>query len=120
MSIKGIKGLNIAQIQDEVSAGGKFVQFSWCISIIVATFRQRSATYFIRPSENAFVKSLPFTFVTFLFGWWGIPWGFVYTPGCLYTNLNGGKDVTDEMMKVLHRHTKGHVFEFEKEKQFVL
>jgi hypothetical protein len=115
MNIKGIKGLTIAQIQDEVAAGGKFVHFSWCVSLIVFTFRQRSATFFIKSNEAAFVKSLPYTLVSFLLGWWGIPWGFIYTPACLYTNLKGGKNVTAEMMNVLHRHTNGHVFEFEKE-----
>ena len=34
--------------------------------------------------------------------WWGIPWGPIYTVGCLSTNLKGGKDVTDEIVKSMN------------------
>ena len=114
MNIKGINGMTIAQIQNEVYSGGKFLQFSFCVSLIVVSFRRSSAVYFIKEGESAFVKGLPFSFISLLFGWWGIPWGIIYTIGCLYTNTGGGKDLTDQMMKTLHHHTNGHVFDFEK------
>ncbi len=113
MKVKGIEGMTVAEIQDEVANGGKFVQYTCCISVIVVTFRQPSAIYFIKRNQSAFVKGLPFTIISFLFGWWGIPWGIIYTLGCLYTNAGGGKNVTDEQMRTLHRQTHGHVFEFE-------
>ena len=31
-----------------------------------------------------------------LLGWWGFPWGFIYTPAVLVTNLKGGRDVTSK------------------------
>jgi hypothetical protein len=31
-----------------------------------------------------------FTLVTFIFGWWGFPWGFIFTPQAIYRNLRGG------------------------------
>ncbi|WP_245840625.1 hypothetical protein [Ohtaekwangia koreensis] len=36
--------------------------------------------------------------MTFLLGWWGIPWGPIYSIGSLVHNLNGGKDVTQEIL----------------------
>ena len=118
MNIKGINGMTIPQIQDEVACGGKFVRFPFCISLIVVTFRFSSAVHFIKREESAFVKGFPFTVLTFLFGWWGIPWGPVYTIGTLIANFRGGKNVTHEMMAILHRHTRGHVFDFEKQEAF--
>lgn len=114
MNVKSIKGMTIPQIQDEVAGGGRFVRFPFCISLVVVSFRFSSAVYFLKKDENAFLKALPFTVLSFLLGWWGIPWGPVYTIGALVTTLGGGKDVTADRMAMLHRHTHGHVFDFEK------
>lgn len=118
MNVKGINGMTIPQIQDEVACGGKFVQFPFCISLIVASFRFSSAVHFVKKEQSAFVKGLPFTIISLLFGWWGIPYGPLYTFGSLVTTLGGGKDVTEQMMTTLHRHTRGYVFDFEKNEAF--
>lgn len=113
MKIKGIEGMTVAGLQDEVARGGKFVTYTYCISFIVMSFKKSSGIYFVKSNENAFVKGSPFTLISLLFGWWGIPWGIIYTFGCLFNNINGGKDVTDDAMQYLQQSTKGHVFEFE-------
>ena len=33
---------------------------------------------------------LPYSFFTFLLGWWGIPWGPIYTVQAIYRNFKGG------------------------------
>lgn len=113
MKIKGIAGMTIADLQDEVARGGKFVSYTYCFSFAVMSFKQTSAVYFISSNENAFVKGTPFNLMTLLFGWWGIPWGPIHTIGCLFHNINGGKDITEEVMQYLQQSTGGHVFEFE-------
>ncbi|HET7899338.1 MAG TPA: hypothetical protein VFL47_16740 [Flavisolibacter sp.] len=113
MKVKGIEGMTVTQIQDEITNGGKFVVYTYCISLVVMSFKRPSAVYFIKRGENAFVKGLPFTLVSLVLGWWGIPWGIIYTIGSLVTNIGGGKNVTDALMKTLHQQTGGHVFEFE-------
>jgi hypothetical protein len=113
MKMKGIDGLTVTEIQNEVANGGKFVLYTYCISIVVLSFKRSSAIYFIRSGENAFVKGLPFTLISLVLGWWGIPWGIIYTIRCLANNFGGGKDVTAEIMKSVHRQTSGHVFDFE-------
>ena len=45
MKIKGIDGMTVAQIQEEVANGGKFVLYTYCISIVVMSFRRPSAIY---------------------------------------------------------------------------
>lgn len=120
MNIKGIKGMSVLDIQNEVAVGGRFVRFSYCISVVVISFRLSSPVYFLKRQDNAFAKGIPFSLLSFLVGWWGIPWGLVYTPVSIFTNLRGGKDVTEDMLKILHRHTEGHVFDFEKPAVFEL
>ncbi|WP_256364380.1 hypothetical protein [Nostoc piscinale] len=36
-------------------------------------------------------------------GWWGIPWGIIYTIQSVVTNLQGGKDVTPQVMSALRQ-----------------
>ena len=105
--------MTVFQLQDEVAKGGKFVVFKYCLSPLLFSFRNSSCTYLVRHNENAFKKSMPFTVISLLFGWWGIPWGPLHTFACLISNIKGGKDVTAETMHYVHQATKGHVFEFE-------
>ena len=97
MDIKGIEGLSQQQISDEVQRGGKFVHYQYCISIVIMTFRRPTAVYFVRPGESALAKGMVYSLVSLLFGWWGIPWGPIYTISSLVTNFGGGKDVTSQI-----------------------
>lgn len=98
MTIKNIDGLTTEQINRELAHGAKFVIYQVTISIIVMTFKRSSDVYFVRAGENGVIKGLPFTLLTVLFGWWGIPWGPIYTIGSLYHNLRGGKKITGEIL----------------------
>jgi hypothetical protein len=63
-------------------------------------FRRPSDIYFLRQGENAAVKGLPFTLLL-VAGWWGIPWGPIYTIQSVYNNSCGGKDVTQAVVNSL-------------------
>jgi hypothetical protein len=115
MKINGIDGMTVQDIQDEVYNGGKFVIYNYCVSIIVMTFKRGTDIYFVKHNQSRFAKSLPWTLISLLLGWWGLPWGFIYTPAALATNIGGGKDVTNEVMNFIHSQTSGPVFDFEKE-----
>jgi hypothetical protein len=94
MGIKGIENMTISQLNSELSDGGKFVVYEYCISLLIMTFKRSSNVYYIKPGENAFVKSIPYTAISLIIGWWGIPWGPIYTLTSTFTNICGGKDVT--------------------------
>jgi hypothetical protein len=98
MEIKGIEGMTGNDLQVELQRGGKFVVFQYCISIIIMTFKRASDIYFIKADENAVGKGIVYSLISFLFGWWGIPWGPIYTIQSLITNFRGGKDVTQEVI----------------------
>lgn len=49
-------------------------------------------------SHTTAKHSIGYTLLTLLFGWWGIPWGAIYTIDSIYTNHTGGKDVTKEII----------------------
>lgn len=79
------------QVRFEAQRGGRFVVYSYCVSLLVVTFRRSSDVYFIRENENAVVKGLPWTLLTLVIGWWGIPWGPIYTVSSVVLNLKEGR-----------------------------
>lgn len=67
----------------------------------------------IRSGESNSGKKTLFTFISVLFGWWGIPNGPRLTLESIRTNMKGGKDVTDEVMATV----AGHILFQETQKQ---
>lgn len=102
MEIIGIEGMTPQTLYADIQRGGKFVYFEYCVSILILTFKRSSNIYFIPPGEGTFSKSIGFILISLLFGWWGFPWGPIYTITSLATNLGGGKDVTHEVWSSLH------------------
>lgn len=101
MKIKNIEGLTAKDLEKAVNEGGRFVYYAFTISAIILTFKKTSGVYLVRSEENAVAKGFPFTLVSFLFGWWGVPGGPKHTIESIRTNLRGGKDVTDDVMAVV-------------------
>jgi hypothetical protein len=99
--IRGIDRLTPAELERELAAGGRFVLFEYCISLIAVTLRRPTDVYFLRAGQWAILRALPYIAVSLLLGWWGIPWGFIYTPLALFTNLSGGRDVTAQVKALL-------------------
>lgn len=89
------------QLQQELQQGGKFVIYQFCISLLIITFKRSSNVYFLSHDENAVAKGLPCTLLSLLLGWWGIPWGPIYTVQSIWVNFSGGKDVTKEVLASL-------------------
>ena len=103
MKIMGAEGMNNQQLAEEIQSGARCVVYSYCISIVILTFRRSSDIYLIRPSENAVVKGLGFSAISLFLGWWGFPWGIIYTIGSFITNFGGGKDVTQDIYHSLYQ-----------------
>lgn len=102
--IKNIEGLSQSEINRELNNGAKFVVFEYCVSILIMTFKRGTSIYFVKSDESTVKHSIGYTILTLLLGWWGIPWGPIYSIGSLYTNLSGGKDVTDEVLSHLNQN----------------
>ena len=97
MRIHGIRGLAPSVVEAQLAAGGRFVVFEYCISLIVVTLRRPSGAYLLRPGEKGLLRGLPYTILSLLLGWWGVPWGLIYTPLVVLTNFSGGCDITAEV-----------------------
>ena len=101
VKVRGAENLTLDAIRFEVERGGRFVVFQYCISIVVMSFKRPSPVYFIREGESAFAKGIPYTLLSLVCGWWGIPWGPIWTIGAVIANSRGGRDITQEVVKAL-------------------
>lgn len=98
---KGIEGRSPAQLADEVRRGGRFIFYQYCFSVLIMSFKRASPIYYIPPGQSKVTPGLLWSGLSFLVGWWGFPWGFVWTPMVIFKNFMGGTDVTTEAMSDL-------------------
>jgi hypothetical protein len=103
MKIVGMEGMAPGQVADELRRGGRFVVYQYCISVIVLTFRRGSDIHFVRTGRGSVGAGLAYSALSAVVGWWGIPWGPIYTVQSLVTNFRGGKDVTQEVLAALQQ-----------------
>lgn len=87
-----------AHVIREIEEGGRFVRFHYAYSLIYITIWGYSDVHYLAPGKGTLLKSLPYTLMTMLFGWWGIPWGPIYTLKTIYVNMSGGLDETEEIL----------------------
>ncbi len=99
MKIHGIDGMSAEDIRQELNRGGRLVIYTYCISILVMTFKRPADIRLVRAGHNAAAGSWPWIVISLLFGWWGIPWGPIYTIETIYRNLCGGIDVTEDFLR---------------------
>lgn len=97
IGLPGAEGLSIAQALAEIERGGRFVVYEYVISLLIVSFKQVSGVEFVRAGEGGVGRGVPYILLTLVLGWWSL-WGFFWTLGALYTNLNGGRDVTAEVL----------------------
>ncbi|WP_192881143.1 tetratricopeptide repeat protein [Ereboglobus luteus] len=88
-----------AELRGEIERGARLVVYSYCVSFLVVTLRRSTRAYLIHPGGGGFGCALPWVLVSLLFGWWGFPWGIIYTPAALWRTISGGTDLTDDWRK---------------------
>ncbi|MDX2111788.1 MAG: DUF4339 domain-containing protein [Verrucomicrobiota bacterium] len=98
-------GYNDAMIERFFDEGGKVVRFKYTISVVILTFTRESELVLVQPGKSRVAAGLSYTVMTFFLGWWGFPWGFIYTPASLIENLTGGKDLTESYYERLRPQT---------------
>ena len=98
--------MSTVEILEEVQKGGKFVVYQYCISIFIMTFTRPSEIHFIRAGESRLGPGVPYILASMVLGWWGFPFGLIFTPIAIVTDLCGGKDVTPEIVGKIHEQLR--------------
>ncbi len=99
------KTAELARLMALQNQGGVSVTFVAVVSIGIMTFRhpvhiefkQKEGIGLIR-----FVWGVVWAVFSGVLGWWGVPWGFIYTPIAIVTNLLGGTESTQAQIDMLN------------------
>lgn len=73
----------------KVTAQPRYVIFLKAKSFLVLTLRTMTQGIFCSPCAEK--KALQASAITWTLGWWGVPWGPLYTVHALWVNMLGGK-----------------------------
>ncbi|RKR82347.1 hypothetical protein BDD43_2523 [Mucilaginibacter gracilis] len=106
-AIKHTAGLTLNDLYNYLHRGGHIVTYGYCVSILAFTYRLVSSPHFIKPGEKISKYRLSYNIRSLLFGWWGLPWGPIYTIDMIKINAKngGGMDVTTEiLMKIKQKY----------------
>jgi len=64
-------------------------QYQFCTSFFILSVRQPTA-FILDQSSSKLSVNIISTIVTLIFGWWGFPWGPIYSVQTIFQNLRGG------------------------------
>jgi hypothetical protein len=87
-----------SEVEQRVLAGGRYLIFQYCISILVMSFRRSSGIVYVPPGKDGASAAITNSLISLLVGWWGIPWGPIWTISTVFKNARGGTDVTQEVL----------------------
>src|SRR4051812_17104338 len=103
--IIGIEYLSADELNFEIQKGARFVVYNYCISLLVVTMKRVSDIHFVRNGEGT-TKGLKYSLISLVAGWWGIPWGPIYTIQSVYKNSKGGIDVTSSVVQSVNNQAR--------------
>jgi hypothetical protein len=84
-----------------ISITSELVTYQFCFSFIFYTVKLPSQ-FFVIEHEVESSKKFTYSLFTFLLGWWGFPFGPIYTIQVLYSNLRGGiRQTISELVREL-------------------
>ena len=92
--VPALAGWSSSQLIDAVRQGGKFVVFDYNFSIVIMSFKRSSGLTWVGPGSDGSLRALGWSIISLTLGWWGFPWGIIFTFSSLWTNAKGGEDVT--------------------------
>jgi hypothetical protein len=111
LKLQRVAGMTLAKVRAAVAGGSRFVIFPYCESFAVITFRRATDPILVHPGESRLRVSGAPILHSLLLGWWGIPWGPIWTVTSLWRTLQGGIDVTDEVVAHLELAFAGRQLE---------
>jgi len=99
--VSGTEGLSVADVEQEVLKGGRFVIYAYNFSVLIMSFKRSSDLRFLRKGQDGALPAAGYTLLSLAVGPWGIPWGIIFTITSFFTNLAGGKDLTLGVLSTL-------------------
>lgn len=91
--------MTVRDVEADVLNGGRFVVFAYNFSLLIMSFKRSSGITYLRSDRDGAGSAFGYSLLSLLVGPWGFPWGLIWTPASIFTNLRGGKDVTQPILE---------------------
>lgn len=101
IALGGSRPLFPDEVRTRLASGARLVRFEFCISLLFVTLRRQSPVYLTESWQERYLRGLGYSVLALLLGPWGVPWGLIWTPWAVWTNLTGGVDETDAVVEWL-------------------
>lgn len=86
-------------VVDQVMDGTRFVTIPFVISIVILSFqRNMGGVHEVRTGAYPIGKMVPAALITILVGFWGLPFGVIYSILTCFYLWKGGRDATLEVL----------------------
>lgn len=72
-----------------ITPGTTLTRYEVALSFLVVSFKVPSRLYIVGHDATLLVATA-FTVISLLLGWWGVPWGPIYTVRAVWSNVRGG------------------------------
>ena len=99
--IKGAKGMTIASLRSAVAGGARIVMYPYAESWLLVSFKRTTDPTLLLPGTSRLSTAIVPILHSLLFGWWGFPWGPIFTIQTIWQSARGGIDITDAVMPAL-------------------
>jgi hypothetical protein len=87
------------ELEERVMRGYRFMTIPYVVSVMILSFRRSmGGVHEVNTGEWPMGQVIGATFITCLFGWWGIPFGILWTILSLFYLWRGGRDCTREIL----------------------
>ncbi len=89
------------QILAQLQAGTRIIVFQYCFSYFYFSHKRNSPAFFVKFGETLWNRGMKYSLFSLFLGWWGVPWGPVWTISTIYRNFNGGIDITERVRRAI-------------------
>lgn len=103
LDLRRFSNMTERDFHNAVALGTRYVYFRFAFSLVLFSMVHPTRVHVVNGRKQALLRGSPYTLLTLLFGWWGLPHGPIYTIACLITNLRGGVDVGPEVLDFIRQ-----------------
>lgn len=92
------RNLHPDEVVRKIQDGYRLVRYPYSLSFLLVTLNRNSGPYLLDRNHSGFLLRVGHAGISFVFGWWALPLGPVFTLASIIKSLSGGTDETQTFL----------------------